>query len=220
MQISDKKDRSTGTLATQVYEELVARIQKGALAHDTRLVDTTLAEELSISRMPIREALLRLTHEGYLVGTTRGFMLPKLTTTDFREIWEVRRLLEPRAAALAARAMTAEQLSRMETAHQAALASHEDALPTFMEANRQFRRTWIEAIPNSRLAATILRFVDHVQVTRDLTYFDIGTRRFVMEMLTKLLGPFMQRDALAVNDQMTLYVDRASELFFSMQKNA
>ncbi len=41
--------------------------------------------------MPAREALLRLANEGYLVGTTRGFVTPRLGLDDIREIFEVRR---------------------------------------------------------------------------------------------------------------------------------
>jgi hypothetical protein len=54
------------------------------------------------SRMPAREALLRLTNERYLVGTTRGFVTPRLSLEDIRDIFAVRLLLEPRAAANAA----------------------------------------------------------------------------------------------------------------------
>src|SRR5271154_4432436 len=84
------------------YLEILGRLQRGQVGAHERLVDTSLAVELNVSRMPVREALLRLVHEGYLVGTPRGFMLPQLSVRDIAEIFEVRKLLEPRAAAAAA----------------------------------------------------------------------------------------------------------------------
>ena len=84
-----------------IYEEYLGRIQRGELAEEDRLVDTAIAAEFNVSRMPVRDALMRLAHEGYLASSTRGFTLPELTPRQILEIFELRRLIEPRAAALA-----------------------------------------------------------------------------------------------------------------------
>ncbi len=87
------------SLSTRAYDELRERLRRGQVAPDDRLVDTEIARELVVSRMPVREALLQLVAEGYLVSTARGYRVPTLTRQDVTEIFEVRRLLEPRAAA-------------------------------------------------------------------------------------------------------------------------
>src|SRR6266568_3644670 len=93
-------------LSERIYLDLRSRLQRGEIEEDRRLVDLEIAAQYGTSRMPAREALLRLTNEGYLVGTTRGFVTPKLSLEDIRDIFAVRRLLEPQAAANAARDLT------------------------------------------------------------------------------------------------------------------
>src|ERR1700734_51153 len=94
------------SLRARVYNEVLTRLKRGDIATGERLVDVALAATLGISRMPVREALLQLAHEGYLIGTSRRFMIATLTPGEIADIFEVRRLLEPRAAANAARDLT------------------------------------------------------------------------------------------------------------------
>src|SRR5574343_841147 len=95
----------------RIHGLLLQRIQTGGVGWQDRLVDTALAAELGVSRMPVRDALMRLSAEGYLVPTTRGFTLPNLSDGDVLDVFELRRLLEPRAAAMAAQAMESGRLA-------------------------------------------------------------------------------------------------------------
>ena len=81
------------SLSERIYGDLRGRLQRCEIGPEDRLVDTEIAIAYGTSRMPVREALLRLANEGYLVGTTRGFTVPRLSLDDIREIFEVRRLL-------------------------------------------------------------------------------------------------------------------------------
>ena len=67
------------------------------------MVEGRLAEQLGISRTPIREALLRLEAEGLLVKQGSGsYSVRRITASEFIQSLRVRALLEPEAAALAA----------------------------------------------------------------------------------------------------------------------
>lgn len=90
------------SLAERVHAGLFARLQRGGIGPGDRLVDTQPARSFGTSRMPVREALLRLVPEGFLTGTTRGVLVPHLSLDEMRGVFEVRRLPEPRAAAHAA----------------------------------------------------------------------------------------------------------------------
>jgi len=206
-----------GIRGTPVYIEILSRIQRGDVAPGDRLVDTALAQELGVSRMPVREALLRLVHEGYLVGTTRGFMMPHLSDQDIGEIFEIRKLLEPRAAAAAAQAVSKADLAALEEAYEMACQalSDGDSL-TLMQANVRFRQAWLNAVPNQRLAATIGRFVDHVQTVRTGTLHDRDTQLMVVTLLADLLDCFRKGDALAASDSMARFVDVAQGRFFTL----
>ena len=204
------------SLRTRVYWELRGRIQRGEVGPKDRLVDMDIARELAVSRMPVREALLQLVNEGYVVGTTRGFSLPRLTRSDVSDIFEVRRLIEPRAAASAAAGLTDDGLARLADAvrkAEAAIAARDVAGLTF--ANVQFRETWIAAIGNRRLAEIIGRFADQVQVVRLNTLARPESQRVVIRGLRRLLAAFQKRSALAVFDHMTAFVAEAEEHFFA-----
>lgn len=219
--MSDEKPfkGSGGSLRAQVYEDIRDRIHRGALGSNDRLVDVEIAGNLGVSRMPVREALLQLTHEGYLVGTTRGFMLPTLTPTDVANIFEVRRCLEPRAAAHAARTLDAAGMERLA----AALKDAEEAVATadaelLFQANVRFRRSWLEAVDNDRLASAIARFADHVQVVRLGTLTHQPTQAIVLAGMRKLYDAFASRDSMAAFDHMTTFIQHAEERFVALTR--
>lgn len=210
----------TGTLLnivdSEVYTTILGRIKRGEIAADERIVDSRLATEFNLSRMPVRQALLRLVHEGYLAGTTRGFILPKLTYEDIEEIFEVRMLLEPRAAASACRVLDEAQMDALRGALTDARHAVADIrLGDMMVANDRFRQIWLEAAPNRRLATAISRFVDHVQIVRKTTIIDVATQHVVLDLLARMLDGFERRDALAVQDATLQFVVRARDSFIA-----
>ena len=89
-------------LRDQIYLEVLARIHRGDLSPGSRVRDTTLAQQLGVSRTPVREALLRLSREGVLdVETGRGFRLRPLARQELRNVGEILASLEPLALHLA-----------------------------------------------------------------------------------------------------------------------
>lgn len=203
------------SLGEQVYADLLAKLRHGAIAPDQRLVDVDLARGYGLSRMPVRDALLRLVAEGYLVGTTRGFKVPALAARDVAEIFEIRRLLEPRAAASAAVDMTDAALDRLAAAIAECRRAHrDDDVDAMIRSNMAFRSAWLERVENRRLAETIGRFVDHVQAVRLATLRDRDTRTIVVGGLGALHEAFTRRDPRLAEARMAIFVDHARDAFF------
>ncbi len=171
--------------------------------------------------MPVREALLRLSHEGYLVSTTRGFMLPRLSHEDVAQIYEIRMLLEPRAAASAAQVISDRTLALMEEALRGmrAAASRRD-LKALIVKLISFRQLWLRAVPTARLAATIARFIDQIQTVQNGIIHDETSQTEAMRLAGDLLEAFKKRDALAVQDQMTININRGREHFFLLSPDS
>jgi DNA-binding GntR family transcriptional regulator len=95
-------DRS---LATKIYVELRERIVQGAIKPGERIRERELADELGVSRIPLREALPRLEAEGFIrTVPRRGAVVTELSLRDVEELFEVRSSLEVLAARLAAAA--------------------------------------------------------------------------------------------------------------------
>jgi len=204
------------SLRERITADLRAQLQGGRISPEDRLVDVDIAARYGTSRMPVREALVHLVSEGYLVGTTRGFAVPRLSPEDIRDIFEVRRLLEPRAAANAARDLDSDGEQALASAlAKARRAVAEDDAEAMIEANITFRGAWLGAVRNRRLARTIARFVDHAQVVRLDTMRRAETRRVVVEGLEQLFDAFRRRDSVAAADRMANFMAQAEAAFFA-----
>lgn len=204
------------TLSDRIYDELRKRLQHAPLQPEERLVDVEVAAAYGTSRMPARDALLRLVNEGYLVGTSRGFVVPTLSIDDVRDIFEVRRLLEPAAIASVAPNIDAaakqELTLALKRARQAAADNDDEEMAL---ANMAFRQAWLSRVKNQRLANTIGRFVDHVQTVRLLTLVDKKTRQVVVDGLAKLHAALAKRDAKLAFTLMDQFMADAQAAYFS-----
>src|SRR5499433_4611109 len=98
-----------------VYEELKLAIVNLRLAAGEPLREAALAEQLGVSKTPIRQALTMLEQEG-LVETTsfKGAIVAGYSRQDLLEIYELRELLENAAARAAAESMSEEDRMRLE----------------------------------------------------------------------------------------------------------
>lgn len=198
----------------RIYDVLMTRIQRGEVGWEDRLIDTVIATELGVSRMPARDALMRLAAEGYLVPTTRGFTLPNLSRAEVLEVFELRRMLDPRAAAMAAQAMTPEVLADLTLAvaqTQGSLVSGD--VPLFFHACEVYRNRWLDIVPNRVLVDTIRRYLVQVQTVRLTTMRDDATNRIIVEGQRDLLAAFQARDAVAASDRMLRFVIEGEQAF-------
>ncbi|MDQ4215108.1 GntR family transcriptional regulator [Microbacterium capsulatum] len=86
---------SDQNIAEQVADELRAAIHSGELMPGERLVERTLAKQLGVSHIPVREALTRLAEERLVVREPRrGARVAELTAQDLEEISSLRIVLE------------------------------------------------------------------------------------------------------------------------------
>lgn len=211
--------KPTDNLMDTIYSDLRAKLQRSAISPSDRLVDTEIAATNGISRMPAREALLRLVAEGYLIGTTRGFAVKELSLEDISGLFEVRRQLEPRAAASAARDMTPdieEDLTNAMKRVEQTLSSND--IPGLLAANVDFRNAWLKAVSNPHMAATISRFMDYFQSVRLGTFTDPATAERYIDGLSRIYSAFLARDPLMVQDRMTLFMFAAEEAYLSVRR--
>lgn len=101
-------------LALQAYEQILNLILSGAAEPGVMITERRLAETLSMSRTPIRDALLMLEGEGLLIRQgSRGLQVKQMRLEDYMDALQVRELLEPEAARLAAGRMPRPELDAL-----------------------------------------------------------------------------------------------------------
>jgi DNA-binding GntR family transcriptional regulator len=136
------------------YERIRAMVVDGEIPPGARLGQVELAEQLGISRTPVREALRRLTGEGLAeFEPNRGFRAASPGLDDVLRRLELRSLLEPGIARLAAARRTDEDLARL-----AGTIAHEDAATSRVvahDASRDFHLAVATATGNPELVAVL-----------------------------------------------------------------
>jgi DNA-binding GntR family transcriptional regulator len=99
MALYRQQSSETGSLSDRVHRRLRQEIITGKIPGGTRLVESTLAAEMNVSRTPVREALHNLALEGLLYAIPRaGYIVEEMTDRDIRDLFEIRLDIEKIAA--------------------------------------------------------------------------------------------------------------------------
>lgn len=158
-----KRVAPTRSRTSDVLDALRSAIISGELVPGSLHSMHTLADQLGVSRTPVREALIQLAAQNMVrFERSRGIRILQTTIHDLEEIFALRLLLEVPATVRAATQLSEAALAELEQhydgMHRAA-ARHDEA--RLMERDRRFHRTILQASGNSRLA-------DYVDGLRDL----------------------------------------------------
>lgn len=114
---SELQEMSQGELA---YARLVEAIRAGVFGPGDRLRETDIAERLSLSRTPIREALRKLEADGIVEHRARiGAVIRRLSHSEVVELYEMRVVLERTAAEMAAKHAAAAEIDALEALNEA-----------------------------------------------------------------------------------------------------
>jgi DNA-binding GntR family transcriptional regulator len=145
------------SLAEEVYTCLKRDIISGRLPPRTPLTETNLAENLGISRTPVREALHRLHKDGLVdIEHRRGARVSGVSFRDTLELYEIRALIEPYAARLAASRLTPESAQRLrEMLEVIAEPSLSSDVSTRWRMDRELHDLILEAAGNELLRAMV-----------------------------------------------------------------
>jgi len=195
------------TSAEAVYRQLLHLIFSKQLKPGQRLPEVLLAEQLNVSRTPVREALRRLANEGLVTLMPNvGARVVTPTRQEMLDTYEVRNVLECLAVRRAAGRITAVQLARLEEKieEEAAVFAERD-LEAYIEINNAFHRIIAEASGNLPLADTIENYLARTFVYMVFfeSYFDFDTNPSLEEHRA-ILKALRARDA----DQAVLLMDR------------
>jgi DNA-binding GntR family transcriptional regulator len=153
---------------TKAYEWIRDAIESGELEMGTPLPENLLAREIGVSRTPIREALRSLEQDGYVkIIPQKGAFVSEISLEDLKEIYDIRKLLEPFAALSAVNRIPGEELDEMEKGWKAlkksALAGEID-LTRVSEMDLLLHLTITKYATNKRIGAIITTY--HAQIKR------------------------------------------------------
>ncbi|HXF67171.1 MAG TPA: GntR family transcriptional regulator [Burkholderiales bacterium] len=151
-------------LTDRAYERIRHDIVGCVLAPGAEISEARLCGHYRLGKAPVRMALNRLAHEGLVRAIPRrGYQVTPVTVKDIHDVFELRLMLEPAAARMAAGRVDARQLRALEEVCRAGYQPG-DARSTgrFLEANKAFHAAIARATGNARLAAAVEQLLDEM----------------------------------------------------------
>jgi len=221
---------SAEKLVGSLAERISAKILAGEYPPGSRLRQEALAEEFSVSRTPIREALRQLEVKGVIQHVpNQGAIVLAPNARDIREAYQLRAELEGLAISLAVEWITDEQIERMRNAQKRFTATvgkltiaarmsnakaHLKSVPNWVESNDEFHGVVIEASGNRRLRQLIRDL--HLGFTRSvmLSALTMDGRRMRENVAQHeaILSAIARHDAIEARKEMTHHILRSGEL--------
>ncbi len=205
-------------LGDRVYATLREYLRAGRIPTGQPLQEAALAEQLGVSRPPVREALARLASDGLVVAEGRSFTVPALNVSDIEDIYALRFLLEPEALRLVAASRPERKaLAPLRAAMEAMAAAHEAGDgAAFMDANYRYRDAWTALVPNKRLVRAIRLYADHVRYLRAFTLDNASVRAIVLKGLKQLTTALNAGDGAAAAKAMRAHLENARRILLEM----
>lgn len=158
-------------LREQVLETVRSEIISGEAGPGKMYSVPTLASDLGVSTTPVREALLELTRNGLIEPMrNRGFKVVEPTVEELRNLFEMRELLEIRAAKMLAGRPSRKLDGLLMLADEVKTAVDADDVPSYLAADRRFHHAFIAAAGNPLLTEMAMALRDKMRL------YGIGSR--------------------------------------------
>lgn len=203
-----------------VLEALREAIFNGVLQPRERLMEIQLAEELGVSRTPVREALRKLELEGFIVMVPRkGAYVADLSLKDIEDVFEIRIALEGLAASLSAERITDEELELMERL----LAEKAEAINSLnmeklVEVDTQFHETIYHASRNERLSSIISNLREQIQRYRTTSLAYPGRMQRSLEEHRSIVEAIQARDPVLAKQLVQDHIENAENTLLETLK--
>ena len=153
-----------------VYAKLCDAISEGHFRQGTRLREEEIANNLGVSRTPVREALRRLQSRGLLsIGAGRSLVVTELTRQQVLELYAMREILEGSAARFAAQHAVEADIALLRHLHQEFL-SHWGEPQKAVYYNRRLHEAIYEAARNQYLMQALTQMQDAFALLHSNTF--------------------------------------------------
>jgi DNA-binding GntR family transcriptional regulator len=164
------------SLQQQIHDQLLGRILRRELEPGERISPPEIAAALGVSITPVRDAVNQMAAEGLVTVTPRSrTVVSPVSIRDIEELYEIRLMVEPQAAEMAASRATAAEIAHVQElaerleAGPPAGTSGVDDLETYLqeiEADAELHAAVVRAAHNARLDALYDGLRTHVLIAR------------------------------------------------------
>lgn len=184
------------TLNQKAYAKLVERIVKGGYAAGAQLDERLLAQDLGVSRTPLRSAIAQLVREGLIEYVPyRGNYVRRWTKKEVDDLFRVRIALESLAVKLAIPKLSNEDIERIRVILDevdAALSAGD--MERFSDADSRFHAFIHRKADNKTLIEALARISLQIQMIRTVANRDSDVVARTLEERPRILAALAARD--------------------------
>jgi DNA-binding GntR family transcriptional regulator len=197
---SARQFRRPPTAQEAVLAELRRAILERELAPGAQILQDRIAEQLGVSRVPVREALKMLEGEGQVsYAPHRGYFVTELDAAELMEVYQIREWLEAEAVTRALPFLGKDDYERMQEAVDDMEAAEEAGdIIALTAANRRFHFALMDPCSMPRLIRIIRQLWDSTDPYRSVYFGHEQHRRTVRQEHRAILKAVRQRDADAL----------------------
>lgn len=200
---------SSVSLTELAYQKLRAYLLQGTLPAGTLIAERRLAEQMGLSRTPVRDALSRLEGERFLSRNGRMLFVATVSVKEIIDILSIRRLLESDAARLAARNMPLAKVAELRQEIEAMIASGHVSDEEHWSADDHLHTGLADTSGNhelSRIIDLLRKRTRMFGMTRIPSRFDAGIREHLA-----ILDAVAARDGDRAAELMRVHLDGARD---------
>jgi len=184
-------------LSQKVYRALKTEIIKGSLKPGTKLSEGKIAEQMGVSRTPVREALKELAAEGFVkMNPNQAVVVSNASVEDVQEVLQIRGVLEGLAARLAAKLIRKEEIKELEKYidQMEYYAKKNDSL-SFSEIDAEFHEIILDICGNSRLVQIRKNLSDQAHRYRIRSLSIPGRLKYSLKEHKEILKALKRKDS-------------------------
>jgi DNA-binding GntR family transcriptional regulator len=206
-----------------VYESMMRSIIVGEYLQGQVLTELFLANQFETSRTPVREACIRLHNEGFLRATARkGYVVTEVSLDEIRELYQLRQMLEPKAAALAAEAALGSQFfstAKELLEKQSFIGGQDRSYEVFLELGKVeygFHCLVAKASGNKKLAKIMSELMNQFRRFHYVTFQKSPWLNTTRDEHAEILRVIQLRDARLASNRMSEHIRKGSERAFQL----
>ena len=192
-----------------VFNTLRSAIITGELSPGERLMEIKLANELGVSRTPVREALRKLEREGLVITTARkGAEVAPINEKDLKEVLEIRKSLESLACQIASQKITpaqTEELAAMNSLIAQAIEANDTESITQMDI--EFHEIIYTVTENQRLIDMLHQLKEHILRYRLQYIKDMKNKKNIVDEHNKIISALENHNARSARREIERHIE-------------
>lgn len=184
-------------LRDMVFDVLMNAIMSGQLSPGERLLEVQLAEEMGVSRTPVREAIRRLELEGFVVMLPRkGAYVAGVSIEDVENVYEIRTALETLAVRLAAQRMVDDDYRQLDALVERMQATWQEGdVDNWVKLDASFHELLYRFSRNDRLAQLMANVMEQISRYRILSLANVEVRHNSLDEHQEVISALRLRDS-------------------------